>query len=142
MCMQKIITTLTGKVIKSDIKTREKWNYYMRERRRKIKEGIIIPVKFQDKTLTKNKNYQRDYQRAIRKRALQAYGSKCKCCGETTIEFLAFDHVLGGGNEHRKITRNTAAWVIQNNFPDNIQILCHNCNMAKGIYGLCPHNKK
>ena len=31
---------------------------------------------------------------------------------------------------------------IKNNFPKGFQILCHNCNIAKGHYGKCPHEKK
>jgi hypothetical protein len=27
-----------------------------------------------------------------------------------------------------------------NEFPDGFQVLCHNCNLAKGYYGECPHN--
>ena len=30
-------------------------------------------------------------------------------------------------------------WLIENKFPAGIQILCHNCNLAKGFYGACPH---
>ena len=32
-------------------------------------------------------------------------------------------------------------WIKKNNFPKGFQILCHNCNVAKGIYGECPHEK-
>ena len=32
-------------------------------------------------------------------------------------------------------------WIIENNFPKGFQILCHNCNVAKGLYGECPHEK-
>ncbi len=35
-------------------------------------------------------------------------------------------------------------WVIENNFPKGFQILCHNCNYAKGIKrnkNKCPHQK-
>lgn len=31
------------------------------------------------------------------------------------------------------------SWVINNNFPSGHQVLCHNCNLAKGFYGECPH---
>ena len=30
-------------------------------------------------------------------------------------------------------------WLIKHKFPSGIQILCHNCNLAKGYYGSCPH---
>jgi radical SAM protein with 4Fe4S-binding SPASM domain len=29
-----------------------------------------------------------------------------------------------------------------NNYPkDLFRLLCHNCNMARGCYGYCPHEK-
>jgi hypothetical protein len=27
----------------------------------------------------------------------------------------------------------------RNGFPDGYRVLCHNCNMALGQYGYCPH---
>jgi len=33
-------------------------------------------------------------------------------------------------------------WIIENNYPDGFQILCHNCNVAKGLIGnnnTCTH---
>lgn len=32
------------------------------------------------------------------------------------------------------------AWLHANKYPDGFQVLCHNCNMAKGFYSRCPHN--
>jgi hypothetical protein len=82
----------------------------------------------------------------MRNKILTAYGSKCACCGESEEKFLAIDHVKGEGNQHRRaIGGNKKAstaiyrWIIKNNFPDIFQLLCHNCNMAKGVYGVCPH---
>ena len=34
-----------------------------------------------------------------------------------------------------------SVWMIKNNFPKGFQVLCHNCNLAKGFYGKCPHEK-
>lgn len=68
---------------------------------------------------------------------------KCACCGEKHIEFLIIDHIYGNGNKHRKEIGKSSTdyyrWIIKNNFPNIFQILCHNCNMAKGFYGYCPH---
>lgn len=66
---------------------------------------------------------------------------KCSCCGEKEIKFLAFDHVMNDGKQHRKIVKQglLVGWLIKNNYPKNIQVLCHNCNLAKGFYGKCPH---
>lgn len=79
-----------------------------------------------------------------RKAAIDYYGGKCACCGETEYAFLAFDHIDGGGNKHRRNEKigNMGRWAYDNGFPDILQILCHNCNSAKGFYGECPHKSK
>lgn len=73
----------------------------------------------------------------------------CNCCGETEIKFLSIDHINGGGTKHRQKLQKSptkpaggsviCAWIIKNNFPSGFQILCHNCNQAKGFYNICPH---
>ena len=76
--------------------------------------------------------------------ALEHYGGKCTCCGEDTVEFLCFDHINNDGKEHRKkmSDKSIAAWLKRNGYPKDIQILCHNCNIADGVYGQCPHKRK
>lgn len=76
--------------------------------------------------------------------ALVAYSSKhpeCACCGLDQWQFLTIDHVNGGGNQHRKSMGVTSIfrWLKANNYPPGFQVLCHNCNLAKYIYGQCPH---
>ena len=77
---------------------------------------------------------------------LEHYGGtppKCSCCNENQKEFLAIDHINGGGFKHRKtISGNFFVHLVKNNFPPGFQVLCHNCNMAKGFYGKCPHQDK
>jgi hypothetical protein len=80
-----------------------------------------------------------------REQILNHYGRVCSCCGETNWEFLAIDHVNGGGNQHRKELGGSKAvlkFIVTNNFPDDYRILCHNCNQSMGTYGYCPHQKK
>ncbi len=75
---------------------------------------------------------------------LEHYGKKCACCGEAQPEFLAIDHVNNDGAEHRRSVhsgKHIIRWLIQNNFPDGFQVLCFNCNMAKSVYGICPHQE-
>ncbi len=75
---------------------------------------------------------------------LNHYGNnnpKCVCCGERELKFLALDHIDGGGNKHRIGKGNMSVWAIKNDFPPIFQILCHNCNCAKGFYGSCPHKE-
>lgn len=81
-----------------------------------------------------------------RKAILDAYGGRCACCGEARYEFLALDHVNNDGAHQRRslgIRGGTKffRWIEDNNYPDSLQVLCHNCNIAKGLYGSCPHSK-
>src|SRR5258708_700043 len=84
--------------------------------------------------------------RGIRMAAYQHYSGEvpfCACCGETTWEFLCIDHIEGNGRKHRMtIGGDIAPWLKKNGYPSGFQVLCHNCNMAKGMYGECPHKTK
>jgi hypothetical protein len=89
----------------------------------------------------------REQVRKLRAETVAAYGSRCACCGETTFEFLAIDHINGGGSYQRNQLKrrgvNFYRWLKKQGFPtDNYQLLCHNCNMAKGFYGVCPHQRE
>lgn len=79
----------------------------------------------------------------FKQRAFAAYGGpQCKCCGETTIEFLSIDHIDGDGAEHRQTIGNRIyRWLFRNSYPSGFQVLCMNCNFAKGQFGQCPHQK-
>lgn len=79
----------------------------------------------------------------LRIEAVKHYGGKCACCGESEMNFLCIDHVGGGGNAHRKVisTKSIGEWLYANDYPTGFQVLCHNCNMAEGIYGICPHQQ-
>ena len=88
--------------------------------------------------------------------AFDAYGGAvCKCCGETGLDFLSIDHVNGDGAAHReeiaghrRSTSKTFAghqmyrWLRLHNYPPGFQVLCMNCNFAKGHFGQCPHERK
>jgi hypothetical protein len=81
---------------------------------------------------------------ARRREALAAYGGKCACCGEVRHEFLSIDHINGGGSKHRKSLRPADRrefyrYLKQLRYPPEYQVLCHNCNQARGLYGYCPH---
>lgn len=88
------------------------------------------------------------YRTKLRREALEAYGGEipeCVCCGEDIPAFLALDHIDGGGAAHRREigSRNSNTmflWAKRNGYPPIFQVLCHNCNMAKGFYGRCPHS--
>jgi hypothetical protein len=85
------------------------------------------------------KNHQK-----IRSEVISYYSKgslKCACCGETENMFLCIDHIEGGGYKDRRFRCGTQLyrWLRKNSFPTGFQVLCHNCNLAKGFYGECPH---
>jgi hypothetical protein len=63
----------------------------------------------------------------------------CMCCGESTFEFLSIDDIDGKFHKHLGLGSAFYIWLIRNAFPKGFQVLCMNCNHAKGIYGKCPH---
>ena len=95
----------------------------------------------------------------------------CNCCGYTGIEFLTVDHIIPKREMEKKVTSLVRSisenvlltpkeiamgynakrkghplnqWLITNNFPKGFQILCWNCNFAKGSPAVsfkCPHEK-
>ena len=85
--------------------------------------------------------------KATRIRALQHYGGeepKCACCSESNVEFLALDHINGGGNKHKKENNIgcLAKWLQKHHYPPGFRVLCHNCNFSLGAFGYCPHSRQ
>jgi hypothetical protein len=80
----------------------------------------------------------------LREDIIKAYGSKCICCGENHPYFLGLDHVNDDGNLERETLKchQIYAKAKKENYPPTYQLLCHNCNMAKSLYGVCPHKSK
>ena len=86
------------------------------------------------------------YNREVRTQVLEAYGNKCNCCGESKQEFLAIDHINGGGYKQRKTLSNRSSTGLymklrEWGYPEGYRVLCHNCNQSRGFYGYCPHDK-
>ena len=78
----------------------------------------------------------------------------CRCCGlNSHIEFLSLDHIGGRkkmdsepelvklGYLSKFKIHQLLLWIKKNNFPKGFQILCLNCNFAKGHSkdNKCPH---
>lgn len=102
---------------------------YDRERYLRVRHGQLARTK--------------EIRLAARRKALEHYGPTCRCCGEHRMEFLAIDHVNGGGRFHRdRVGSNIAYWLARAGFPEGFRTLCHNCNQAVGFYGYCPHEKE
>lgn len=82
----------------------------------------------------------REYINKIKNEGLEHYGNKCECCGEKTKEFLTLEHKKGRNSDDKKLTgKKMWARAKAEGYPNKYTILCFNCNCAKGIYGVCPH---
>lgn len=76
----------------------------------------------------------------------EGYGNQCACCGQTEPLFLTIDHVNNDGAQMRRNGTHPAngylfnVWIIENNFPPMLRLLCANCNFGRQRNGgICPH---
>lgn len=119
------------------------------DNRERKAEAMLDPeraARYREGWLRRNRAYARRLRAAI----LEGYGGTCACCGETTPQFLAIDHIHNDGAAHRaslSMGRKSPdpmgfyRWLRDQGFPrDRFQLLCHNCNGAKAWYGACPHS--
>lgn len=102
--------------------------------------------------LERGKLYYREHSEAMRASAREyqlrtkievlthyAMGGEPKCaeCDEREIQFLALDHVDGGGKSHCREIGGSGGyvylWARKNDFPPIFQVLCHNCNYLKSV---------
>lgn len=86
----------------------------------------------------------RQVRAVLRKEFIVAYGGKCTCCDETEEAFLTMEHINGGGTKHRKAVGHDSIKIVREikrqGWPkDKYTLLCMNCNHARAIRGICPH---
>jgi hypothetical protein len=104
-----------------------------------------IAKKWRESHTKLRRDYSQKWTHDTRLTVLQAYScdkSECRCCENSDVSVLTIDHIKGGGTKHRQNVGSGTAfyrWLINNKFPSGYQILCWNCNIAKGLYGTCPH---
>ena len=83
--------------------------------------------------------------RELKQTVLNHYGQKCNCscgCNITKFEHLTIDHKNNDGAEQRRAQGSHGGdanyrRIIKAGFPDDLQVLCWNCNCAKEYYGGC-----
>jgi len=141
---------------------REKYNSYQRQWRKNNLEKVrLYDFKKYHKDIEYSRKLAREYynrnpekyrfiQKIIRmKRKLKVMKHyspelKCECCGENNIEFLTLEHPNLDGPKLREHRLGTGyySWLIKNNFPHKLKVLCLNCNFSIGRYGYCPHHKE
>lgn len=117
-------------------KHKDKYREYSKKRQALARKNPELKAKMVASSLLSSRN--------ARKSVVDHYGGKCACCGESNYEFLAIDHVNGGGTRLRreKIQSSRNYYKIKKEgYPDTYRILCHNCNQSLGLYGYCPHDR-
>lgn len=110
-----------------------------RRRRTKIRETTAL---WRQKNREKINKQCAAYRENLRRAVMAGYGSRCACCGESDFRFLTLDHVNGDGAQHRRKSRfcmSAYTEAKKENYPSRFQLLCFNCNCAKGTAGMCPH---
>lgn len=79
----------------------------------------------------------------LREEVMAAYGGRCACCGEAEDQFLTIDHIDGHPKGVGAPRSGNGLYLMlrREGFPEGYQVLCWNCNCAKGFYGMCPHKR-
>lgn len=132
-----------------------KYNYKTRERRRRLSREWYC--KNRERCLAKRKASAPQYAQRrstlnkqrwaeLKEKAYAHYGKRCACCGEAEPMFLTIDHINNDGAKYRRQGvggKWLYRWLEKNNYPNEFQILCRNCNFGKYINkGICPHKGK
>ena len=75
----------------------------------------------------------RQRRQAERLDLVEAYGGKCVECDIDDPDVLVLDHINDDGAEHRKRVGNQNVYtdLIKRGYPDEVQLLCANCNLRK-----------
>lgn len=106
-------------------------------------EGESRSVNFCVKCLEWKKDYSKYEFKEAKKEVMFQYGNSCQCCGEENLDFLAIDHIEGGGTKHREEVGGGSNFYLllkKQGFPKGYRVLCHNCNFSVHLNkGTCAH---
>lgn len=113
-------------------------------RRRKVEITLAWQKNNPDKHAA-NRASQKRRRIKLRAEMVEAYGGKCVCCAESTVEFLTVDHINNDGQAHRKSIggggTNFLSALKKAGWPnETLRLLCMNCNWASRFDRVCPHN--
>lgn len=121
----------------SEKKRKRAKEWYLQNKERALKYQREYKAKNRDHVL----GLKRDQYTRKRLEMIFRLGGRCVCCGITESRFLAVDHINNDGKADRLTFGRQAYRAVKASDFDRkkYQVLCHNCNMAKGFYGTCPH---
>lgn len=115
-------------------KNKIKKKKYDREYRENNPEKAIRVTIYKSKHKNKINEQNRKYYQKLLSMVIKGYGGECLFCKENNPDMLVLHHVNEDGKEHRKEEGKTGhaiyRWIIENDFPDEIVLLCANCHLA------------
>jgi hypothetical protein len=99
----------------------------------------------------KARQWQRAYAVRVKKTVFDHYGNRCVCCGQDQERFLTIGHKNNDGHsdlrcrirkrsKHHGRRFSGSCWharIIKLGFPDDLELQCWNCNMARTHFGFC-----
>ena len=132
----------------------ERLEYYKKNREKEIKsrrkyrgENVDAPIPPYGLRQLNANLYSNLSPKELKALVTSNYGSKCECCGETIITFLTIDHINNDGHTYKAgKTRlkgiSLYQYIIRENYPKNVRLLCFNCNIGRhNNGGVCPHKR-
>ncbi len=138
-----------------DPESRAKVQEYQRERLRKLREGdpsvrkknaeyVRMKRATDEVYLERAKFYSRRYNDEVtaqfKEACINMYSNGDACCAwcpQSDIDVLCLDHINNDGKQWRatgvRSGKHLYKWLIDNDYPEGLQVLCANCNMKKEI---------
>ena len=120
--------------------------FYQRHREKELKRHKASRIKFKDKIKQRIVDLKLEVYSHYSKVISKSDVPVCACigCDEKHIEFLTLEHINGRKSMNHapslkaeKLCRRLK----RDGYPKGMQVLCWNCNFAKGVLGICPHKK-
>ena len=118
--------------------------YYIRHKEQCNANNARYRAEHLDHLQEWDRSYSRKRYQGERETVFAHYGGKCSClgCEESNPMFLTIDHINNDGAERRRNGERSYADIIKAGYPEDLQILCANCNLGKlRNGGVCPHKK-
>ena len=125
------------------VKRREQSKESMRKLRMKPEHLESKALYYKDVVSKKNLDLKLEVFNHYAKEVTKTDTVICACCGYSDFRFLSLDHIESRKNvpiEEKKLGGiNLWRYLKEKGLPLGYQVLCHNCNIAKGDRKYCPH---
>lgn len=125
-----------------DLENNRRWQREYRKKHPENKErNRLHSKKWRENNLARSHELTRRYRDKVKLEVFTHYArnGKIECsCSFNNIDALCLDHVNDNGAEHRRSTSgpkmggiNFYKYIRANGYPEDLQILCANCNLIK-----------